>query len=101
MGALERPLSSVNTEVFHEHEAEREALAALVTLVRPLPGVAGQVPLYVGPPGERFIAVRALKLPFDLMQLSMQGARQQRVEPFVALLADVLLAGDVRLLVLR
>lgn len=100
MGALERPLSSVNTEVFNEHEAEREALVALVTLVRPLPGVAGQVPLHIGPPGKRFIAVRTLKLPFDLMQLSMQGARQQRVEPFVALLADVLLAGDVRLLVL-
>lgn len=45
--------------------------------------------------------MRALKLPFDLVQLSMQGARQQRVEPFVALVADVLLVGDVRLLVLR
>lgn len=100
MGALERPLSSVNTEVFHEHEAEREALAALVTLVRPLPGVAGQVPLHVRPPGKRFIAMRALKLRFNLMQLPMQGARQQRVEPFVALVADVLLTGDVRLLVL-
>lgn len=39
VGTLERPLSCVNTEVFHEHEAEREAFAALVTLVRPLSGV--------------------------------------------------------------
>lgn len=101
VGALERPLSSVNTEVFHQHETEREALAALVTLVRPLPGVAGQVPLYVGPAGKGFITMRALKLCFDLMQLPMLRARQQGVEAFVALVADVLLAGDVRLLVLR
>lgn len=101
MGALERPLSSVNAEVFHEHEAEREALAALVTLVRPLPGVAGQVPLHVGPAGKRFIAMWALELRFDLVQLPMQRARQQGVEALVALVADVLLAGDVRPLVLR
>lgn len=100
MGALERPLSGVNTEVLHQHEAEGEALAALVTLVRPLPGVAGQVPLYVRPPGERFIAVWALELWLDLMQLPMQGACQQRVEAFVALVADVLLTGDMRRLVL-
>lgn len=101
MGALERPLSGVNTEVLHQHEAEREALAALVTLVRPLPRVAGQVPLYVGPPGKGFITMWALKLRLNLMQLSMQGACQQRVEPLVALVADVLLTRDVRLLVLR
>lgn len=101
MGALERPLSGVNAEVFHEHEAQREALAALVALVRPLPRVAGQVPLHVGPAGERFIAMRALELRLHLVQLPVQRARQQGVEALVALVADVLLAGDVGPLVLR
>lgn len=69
--------------------------------MRPFPSVAGQVPLYVGPAGKGFVAVRTLELRFNLMLLPVQGARQQGVEALVALVAGVLLAGDVRPLVLR
>lgn len=99
-GALERSLPCVEMHVFQEHEAQREAFVALVALVRPLPGVGGQVPLDVISPGEALVTVRALELPLRLMRLPVLGARQQGVEAFAALAADVALSGDVGLPVL-
>lgn len=101
VGALERPLACVNSKVFDEHEAEREPFAALVTLVRPLPRVSGKMPLYIGPPSVRLVAMWAFKLTLHLMHLSVLGACKQGVESFAALLADVTLSSDVRLPVLE
>lgn len=95
--ALERPLARVNAEVFNEHKAERELFAALVTLVRSLASVSGQVSLYVRPAAVRFLTMWAFKLELDLMRLPVLGARKQGVEAFAALLADVALGGDVGL----
>ena len=101
MGALERPLTCVNTEVFHEHKAEREAFVALVTLVGFLPGVGRLMPLHVRSPSVRLLAVRTLKLMLHLMHLPVLGAGKQGVEALAAPVADVALPGDVRLPVLE
>lgn len=101
VGTLERPLARVNPEVFHEHEAHREPLAALVALVGSLPRVDGQVPLHVGPASVRLLAVRALELPLRPVRLPVLGACEQRVEAFAALLAVVAFGGDVGLPVLQ
>lgn len=101
VGALERPLACVNSEVFHEHKVERELLVAMFTLIRTLPRVRGQVPLHVRPPCERLLTLRTFELRLHVMDLPVLGARQQRVEAFAALLADVASGRDVGLLVLE
>ena len=45
--------------------------------------------------------MRTLKLMLHLMHLPVLGAREQGVEAFAALLADVAFAGDVALPVLK
>lgn len=91
----------MNTEVFHEHKAEREAPVALVALVGFLPGVGGLMPLHVRSPSVRLLTVRTFKLMLHLMHLPMLGAGEQGVEALAALAADVALTGDVRLPVLE
>jgi len=101
VGALERALACVNTKVFDEHKVKREPFAALVTLIWPLPGVNGLMPLYIRPAGVRLLTVRAFKLTLNLMNLPVLGACEQGVEAFATLLADVAFSGDVRLPVLQ
>lgn len=101
VGALERPLACVNTEVFHEHKVEREPFVALVALVRTLPSVNGLMPLHIRPSSVCLLTVRTLKLMLHLMHLPVLGAREQGVEAFSALLADVAFTGDVGLPVLE
>lgn len=59
------------------------------------------MPLYVRSPSVRLLTVWTLKLALHLMHLPVLGARQQGVEAFAALLADVPLTGDVKLPVLE
>lgn len=101
VGALERALTRVNTEVFDEHEAQREPFAALVALVGSLPSVGGQMPLNVRPPSVRLLTMWTFKLTLHLMHLPVLRACEQGVEAFAALLADVAFSGDVGLPVLQ
>lgn len=59
------------------------------------------MPLYIRSPSVRLLTVWALKLTLHLMHLPVLGARQQGVEAFAALLADVPFTGDVKLPVLE
>lgn len=61
--------------MFLEHETKGKPFSALATLVRPLTGVAGQVPLHVGPARIGLITERALELPLGQVYLPMLGPR--------------------------
>lgn len=101
VGALKRPLARVNPEVLHEHEAHREPFAALAALVGLLPGVDGQMPLHVRPASVSLLTMRAFELALHPVHLPVLRAREQGVEAFAALLAEVAFAHDVGLPVLQ
>lgn len=87
--------------MFLEHEAEGEAPATLVALVRTLASVGNHVPLHVSPACVALVAVGTLELALHQVVLPVLGARQQGVEALATLLTDVSQAGPVGLPVLQ
>lgn len=63
--------------MLEQHEPQREALVALLALVRPLPSVRGQVPFDIVASREGLVTLRALKLALGLVRLPVLRTRQQ------------------------